>query len=188
MSGKVILIMGDTHIPDRVTDLPRQIKSLVENAHFDLILSTGDLTSQEVLSWMQRLAPLKVVRGNMDYLPLPEEETLHLPSVKIGLIHGTGIWPRGDVKQLLKVAESLGTSILVSGHTHRSDITLAEGVLLLNPGSATGAWGGSSGWNPPSFMTLNVSEKEVRVSLFVLERELNKREEFFKVEGGEIVS
>lgn len=187
MNGKMILLLGDTHIPDRVTELPRQLKSFIESTQFDFILSTGDLTSQGVLSWMQKMAPLKVVKGNMDYLLLPEEETLHLPPVKISLIHGTGIWPRGDPKQLLRVAKRLDANVLISGHTHRPEITLSEGILLLNPGSLTGAWGGSSDWGSPSFMTLSISEKEVKVCLFVLEKELKRKEETFKIKSGEIV-
>lgn len=184
MSSKVILVLGDTHIPDRVTEIPRKLKSFIEHASFDLVLSTGDLTSQEVLSWMKKLAPLKVVKGNMDYLPLPEKEVLHLPPVKIGIIHGTGIWPRGDTTQLLRVAENLGTRILISGHTHHPDVKLAGGTLLLNPGSATGAWGGSSDWGSPSVMTLTLTEGELKVTLFLLEGgELKKKEEGFKIQG-----
>ncbi|MEM1658554.1 MAG: YfcE family phosphodiesterase [Candidatus Jordarchaeales archaeon] len=184
MSDKIVLVLGDTHIPDRVTEIPRKLKSFIESESFDLVLSTGDLTSQEVLSWMKKIAPLKVVRGNMDYLPLPEKEVLHLPPVKIGLVHGTGIWPRGDTMQLLKVAETLGTKILISGHTHHPDVKLAKNTLLLNPGSATGAWGGSSDWGLPSVMTLTLSESEIKVVFFLLERgELKKKEEVFKIQG-----
>ncbi len=187
MNTETILIIGDTHIPDRVTELPRQLKSFIESTQFNFLLSTGDLTSQEVLSWMRKIAPLKAVKGNMDYLPLPMEETLILPSIKIGLIHGTGIWPRGDTKQLLNVAKRLDASILVSGHTHRPEVTLTEGILLLNPGSLTGAWGGSSDWSTPSFMTLGISEKEVKVGLFTLEERLKIKEKLFGIREGEIV-
>ncbi|MBS7288379.1 MAG: hypothetical protein KIH01_06445 [Candidatus Freyarchaeota archaeon] len=60
------------------------------------------------------------------------------------------------------MAESLGTSVLVSGHTHRPNITLVEDVLLPTRGMRQ-AHGGGSSMEPPSFMTLNVSEKEVKV-------------------------
>ncbi len=190
MSKKVFLVIGDIHVPDRVAEIPRQVKSFIESSQFDFVLSTGDLTSQEVLLWMKTIAPLKVVKGNMDYLPLPERETLQFHKFKIGLTHGSGIWPRGDVNQLLKMAKSMNVNVFISGHTHHPNVSLKENVLLLNPGSLTGAWGGSSCRSTPSLITLTMSGKDVTAALYTLEETLlsKRREEHFIIKDKKIVA
>ncbi|MHA1712313.1 MAG: YfcE family phosphodiesterase [Candidatus Freyarchaeota archaeon] len=178
----LILVIGDFHVPDRVPEVPQQVKRFVESNSFNIILSTGDLTSEKVLEWLKRQAPLKVVMGNMDYLPLPKEEKIEVHRLKIGLTHGTGVWPRGDERQLVKIAERMDVDILISGHTHRPAISLRNGRLLINPGSATGAWGGSSDWTTPSFMTMKISGEKLEVETFILAEKLKRQLKSFKKE------
>ena len=168
------LAIGDTHIPRRASGIPEILLRRIEDENFDLILCTGDLTDRRVLDYFERLSEVKVVRGNMDHLPLPSHHVLEVGEVKIGLIHGDQVYPRGNREQLRDIARKLGVNVLVSGHTHIPDVHFDQ-LLLLNPGSATGVWGGGGGSLKPSCMILEVKDRKIDVRLLELERKLLSR-------------
>ncbi|MBD3227608.1 MAG: YfcE family phosphodiesterase [Candidatus Lokiarchaeota archaeon] len=149
------LIIGDTHIPDRAQNIPVEIiNSLLEdkeeNKPFNNIFFTGDIVkSDAVINFLQELAAkdnILYVQGNMDgfYGTKNPLKALisppSIPNLRIGLIHGHQIRPRGDIDQLRDYAEKINVHILISGHTHADFIVLDDNRLLLNPGSAVGAW------------------------------------------------
>ncbi|HDI47179.1 MAG TPA: YfcE family phosphodiesterase, partial [Candidatus Methanomethylia archaeon] len=45
----MLLLIGDFHIPDRASHVPRPIKERVESREYKLILCTGDLTGEDIL-------------------------------------------------------------------------------------------------------------------------------------------
>ncbi len=166
-----ILAIGDTHIPRRASWIPKEISSLIENESFDRIVCTGDLTDRKVLDYLKSLSDVVVVRGNMDHLTLPEYEIFNAEKIKVGVIHGDQVYPRGDRNQLKAIAKKLDVDLLISGHTHSYDVHFSE-VLLLNPGSATGVWGGGGGSLKPSFMILEVEDRMVVVNFYELSEEI----------------
>jgi len=72
------------------------------------------------------------VRGNNDRggwaRRLRPVETLKLGAVVIYVVH--------DVHDLERKPLPNGFDVVVCGHSHRPDVTLREGVLYVNPGSA----------------------------------------------------
>ena len=91
----------------------------------------------------------------------------------IGLTHGAQISPRGEQEQLENLAIKRNYNILISGHTHKEEIFLTEkGVLLLNPGSVTGAWSFVAS-RLPSFIELKIIEstKEINVDLIQIDKQ-----------------
>ncbi|RLE78059.1 MAG: YfcE family phosphodiesterase [Thermoprotei archaeon] len=169
---EVVLVIGDTHIPSRADRIPPQIERHVLRRDYSLVLCTGDLVSSEVLEWLEGLGELRVVRGNMDYLPLPDRLVVKVGEVRVGLIHGHQVHPRGNVAALAKLARLLGVDVLVSGHTHDPlAVKLSVGgrpVALLNPGSATGVWSGGGGSLVPSFMEVEVAGRTVVATIYEL--------------------
>jgi putative phosphoesterase len=171
--SRLVLVLGDTHIPDRATSIPRVIANYIsEHAPWELVLFTGDLTGESVLEWLKTITRrLYVVRGNMDYLPLPRQAVVEYEWLRIGLVHGDGIYPRGNPVELSKIAKKLNVQLLVSGHTHADFARTSPDstVLLLNPGSLTGVWGGGGGSYTPSFMVIEVlSEKCIQVKTYLM--------------------
>ncbi len=167
-----LLIFGDSHIPERASKIPLEFDHLFKTLDYDAVICTGDLTSRKVLEYIKSLSDeYYVVRGNMDSLPLPEHQVVR---GDIGVIHGYQVYPRGDREQLLEIAKKMGVKILISGHTHTPDVYKGE-IVLLNPGSVTGVWGGSAVENLPSFMHVNVPKVEgklyrlLRKEIIVLE-------------------
>jgi putative phosphoesterase len=173
-----LFVISDTHIPDRALSIPEKAESILRK-RFDKIIHAGDLTDRSVLNYLEGFGEVIAVKGNMDFIKLPNHVVFDVENVKIGVVHGHGIYPRGDRVKLLSVAKKLGVDVLISGHTHSPDVYLKDDVLLLNPGSVTGAWGGGGGSGVPTFMVLDVSENRVVVDLYELrDRTITRRFEF----------
>lgn len=184
----IILLIGDFHIPDREPDVPTEIWQEIQKFKFDLILCTGDLTDQKVFNKLESLAPVKNIRGNMDYYygvrDFPDSLIINLKNCKIGLNHGSGVHPRGDPEQLSRIAHEMQADILVSGHTHAQSVILHNKILLLNPGSATGCWGGGPATGFPSFQILEELKDEIKItSIYLKNKKFVQQIKYFDVKN-----
>lgn len=146
MSSRIILI-GDTHIPEEAEEIPGKFLEEAEEA--DLILFTGDLTENSVLEELMDRADVRIAKGEDDYLELPEQDVVNVEKMKFGMIHGHQFEDddkskdgdgeeEGKMEKLLEFAELMDVDVLVTGHTHKPFRTEKEGVVLYNPGTATG--------------------------------------------------
>jgi len=178
-----LLAIGDSHLPRRAKSVPDQIikklEQLVEIEKFDYTFFTGDVVNApNFMNFLNLITKrnLFVVIGNMDYYggnrDAPVYRSLNISmgdnnNLIVGLTHGHKISPRGDHSQLELIAIEKSFNILISGHTHKEEIFLQKDILLLNPGSVTGAWSFVASGNP-SFITLSVIEKtgEINVVLY----------------------
>ncbi|NHJ25600.1 MAG: YfcE family phosphodiesterase [Candidatus Lokiarchaeota archaeon] len=169
------LLIGDAHIPRRARQVSphiiEKITQLSSKELFEYTFFTGDLVkAPDFLQFLNLRTKNDVftVIGNMDYYEgnkdSPIYQKLKYPfnndiSLTLGLTHGHQISPRGDHSQLEQIAIEREFNILISGHTHKEEIFLTNtGILLLNPGSVTGAWSFVAS-GIPSFITL-VMERE----------------------------
>ena len=183
-----ILCIGDSHIPNRAKELPEKIcdklDNLTKKGLFDFTFFTGDVIKFPKLLDSLNLKTKKklyIVMGNMDYYygnrNAPIYQKLDIifedkDKMTLGLTHGTQIRPRGDHSQLENLAIEKKYNIIVSGHTHKEEIFLTDkGILLINPGSVTGAWSFVAS-GIPSFIELNVNEstKEIVVDLIQIDK------------------
>ena len=181
------LVLGDTHIPNRASGIPPKLLKIMTSHRFDVALFTGDLEGKSV---MNLLSPVKTyaVGGNMDHLPLPRVLKLRLAGISIGLIHGNGVHPRGNEGELAAVAKRMDVKVLISGHTHRLSVRSieAEGanLILLDPGSATGCWGGGPASRIPSLVTLEMEGNFLLVRTYeLINDELVDRQYTFRVDS-----
>lgn len=98
----------------------------------DLIVHAGDIGSPEVLRELEKLAPVRAVRGNNDRGPwadkLPLTDALELGGASIYVLH--------DVNELDLDPRAAGFSVVVAGHSHQPRCEERDGVLFFNPGSA----------------------------------------------------
>ncbi|MHA1754321.1 MAG: YfcE family phosphodiesterase [Candidatus Odinarchaeia archaeon] len=181
MKPEKILIIGDFHIPNRASEVNPIIVDYLTRQNYSLILSTGDLTSKEVLSFLESLGTFKVVKGNMDFLDLPDKIILEINNTRIGLIHGHQVYPRGDLNKLTKYSKALKINILISGHTHSSFAVKKDNIILLNPGSVTGAWGGGDYSGIEEFMEvegLKTGEITVRIKRLISDKLKEEKYQF----------
>jgi len=104
----------------------------------DLILHAGDIDGPEVLQTLRKIGKVLPVRGNMDYgawaHDMPREEFVDLGGIIVYMIH--------DVNHISLNPAAADIRIVVSGHTHQPGIMKKNGVLYLNPGSASFPRGG----------------------------------------------
>lgn len=88
------------------------------------------------LAAMPNQPPLYAVRGNNDVFStctLPWEMLIELGGKRIYMTHGHRL---SGLMGLAYKAQECGAQIALFGHTHRALCETAQGVLLLNPGSA----------------------------------------------------
>jgi len=182
-----LLAIGDSHLPRRAKSVPDQIikklEQLVEIEKFDYTFFTGDVVKAPKFMNLLNLITkrtLFVVIGNMDYYggnrDAPAYQGLNISmgnndNLNIGLTHGHQVSPRGDRSQLELIAIEKRFNILISGHTHKEEIFLQKDILLLNPGSVTGAWSFIASGNP-SFITLTIIEKTGEINLVLYQYDI----------------
>lgn len=150
----IVLLIGDFHIPSRADKIPDKFINEMRNS--DLVLCTGDFTNDETFEKIKNNSPdLRVVRGNCDFLDLPSQDLVEVEGLRIGLVHGDQ-FGRGNIDGLVNFAKRMNVDLLVSGHTHQPFKIEKEGILLLNPGTSTGAWSGGGKTGGKSCMKLKV--------------------------------
>jgi uncharacterized protein len=98
----------------------------------ELIVHAGDVGEPEILDRLRELAPVVVVRGNVDTEPWarvwPMTAVAEAGDVRIYVLH--------DVNALDLDPVAAGFRVVVSGHSHKLGLSERSGVLYINPGSA----------------------------------------------------
>ncbi len=129
-----------------------------------LILHGGDITRQPVLDALSAIAPVRAVRGNNDFGAfageLPETAVVALGELPVLVMHEVGS-PARPSSAVLRALGRSGARLVVHGHSHRPGVTLSDGVLFVNPGSA----GPRRFRLPRSAALLEVDGRRVRVEI-----------------------
>jgi uncharacterized protein len=98
----------------------------------DLIIHAGDIGTPELLEPLRALAPVHVVRGNVDQgawaARLPMTARVDVGGHVFHVLH--------IIAELDLDPAAAGLSAVVYGHSHKPSIETRDGVLWLNPGSA----------------------------------------------------
>jgi len=123
----VVGVISDTH-----GRLPPEVPRLF--AGVDLIVHAGDVGGAGILQWLEKIAPVVAVRGNMDALDLEDLETAEVGGIRICVLH--------DIHRLKIDPKAADMRAVISGHSHRPSLREEDGVLYLDPGSATRPRGG----------------------------------------------
>lgn len=80
--------------------------------------------------------PALGVKGNCDFgVDEAISKTITLDGVKIFLTHGHIYGVKQGYVTAIEAAKNAAADILLFGHTHRAEYTMASGLQLLNPGS-----------------------------------------------------
>jgi len=168
-------VVSDTH-----GFFDTRLKELL--AGVELILHAGDVGKQEVLDELQRIAPVRAVRGNVDspQLGLPLSMTLSLGETRLELLHelpvpqaklekwGSQAWAERDAArgrdEFLRGFDH-NTRVVIFGHSHVPCTVELGGKLFFNPGSA-----GKQRFSfPRSCGVLDVSARGVEATIHSLQ-------------------
>ena len=151
-------IISDTHIRTGGTrQLPAKVFEVFKDV--DFILHGGDVTSEDVISDLQTIAPVFGVHGNNDDWNVldkwPATRFLTIEKCNIGLVHGHLSKGRATPLEIAGNRETSGNALsnfldengaptadcIIFGHSHRPVIFWHEiagrKILLFNPGSPT---------------------------------------------------
>ncbi|KAK8943912.1 Vacuolar protein sorting-associated protein 29 [Platanthera guangdongensis] len=177
----LVLALGDLHIPHRAADLPAKFKSMLVPGKIHHILCTDGTGIHS--SWADRTEPdrnwvepasdtmLALALGShlsYDNRPRPLIH-LHrrLPSPLSDHPRLAQVVPWGDLDSLAMLQRKLDVDILITGHTHQFKAYKHEGGVVINPGSATGAYSSISYDVNPSFVLMDIDG--LHVVLYVYE-------------------
>ena len=129
-------VISDTHIPRRAPRVPDAALRHFEDV--ELIVHAGDLSSLGVIGQLEAYAPIAAVQGNVE-LPevvaaLPIKRQIVVGGCVIGILHILG-----DRAHYARNArrEFPDARVVIFGHSHIAYLEDHDGLLLLNPGSAT---------------------------------------------------
>jgi putative phosphoesterase len=96
------------------------------------IVHAGDIGAPEVLSALREVAPVTAVQGNMD----AHGWAHHLPPSAWVDWRGVSLYVMHDLAGLDLDPGAAGVAAVISGHSHRAEVSKRDGVLYVNPGSA----------------------------------------------------
>jgi uncharacterized protein len=121
----LIGVISDTHGLLR----PEALAALRGVEH---ILHAGDVGDIAVLERLREIAPVTAIRGNVDVsgacAELPATDVVELGDKLFYLVH--------SVRDLDIDPVAAGMTMVVSGHSHKASVTVRDGVVFFNPGSA----------------------------------------------------
>jgi|TARA_B100000482_G_scaffold98923_1_gene71229 vacuolar protein sorting-associated protein 29 len=134
------------------------------------VICTGNLATREQYEEIRSLAPSShIVCGDFDEgQAFPETKVVTIGDFKIGIVHGHQVVPWGDPHSLSMVQRRLDVDILVSGHTHKNEVSEVDGKWFINPGSITGAYSSLQADVVPSFILLAVQGSKVVTYVYEL--------------------
>jgi uncharacterized protein len=121
----LIGVISDTHGLMR----PESLAALRGVEH---ILHAGDVGDVAILDALREIAPVTAIRGNVDTsgacAELPATDVVELGGQLFYLVH--------SVHDLDINPKAAGVAMVVSGHSHKASVTVKDGVIYFNPGSA----------------------------------------------------
>ena len=121
----LIGVISDTHGLLR----PEAVAALRGVEH---ILHAGDVGDIAILDALREIAPVTAIRGNVDVsgacAELPATDVVELGDRLFYLVH--------SVHDLDINPVAAGVAMVVSGHSHKASVSVLDGVIYFNPGSA----------------------------------------------------
>ena len=132
-------ILSDSHFhANEVLDRSREFSQTFRRLQrafegVDHLIHAGDVVCKEFVRELEKIAPVSVVRGNMDDVAgitvWPKVLTIEFEGIKFGVGHRLEYFSRLDDPDI---------RVFVYGHTHIPSVKEnPQGVLLINPGSVT---------------------------------------------------
>lgn len=148
---KTVGVIADTH------GLLRP-EAKAELVGCDALIHAGDVGRSEILDELAGIAPLTVIRGNVDSWAdsLPDTAVLEIEGCSIYILH--------DLKELDLDPVAARFDAVISGHSHRPETFERHGILYLNPGSA----GPRRFKLPISLARLTISSGEIQAEIVPL--------------------
>jgi putative phosphoesterase len=125
-------ILSDTH-----GWLDPELVDVFVDKSVDLLVHGGDIGDEAICDQLRDIAPLKVVKGNIDggeLRFLPEEIVFDVGPRRVAMRHIAGS-PRRPRKAARELIARETPDVFVCGHSHIPVIGRVKGALWINPGA-----------------------------------------------------
>jgi putative phosphoesterase len=147
-------VIADTHIPDRVRQIPTGILDGFRQRNVDQIIHAGDACNWHVVKTLEEIAPVTIIQGNRDWLlgmRLPRNVEMTINDIQITVAHGhhsiinyifyflyAKFLNRYDFDRYyrLLIKDFPQADLIIFGHTHFQTAKWVDDQLLFNPGAA----------------------------------------------------
>lgn len=146
-------VISDTHINSKSNQLNPAIIQTFQREKVQIILHLGDITDFSIITDLNQIAKVFVVRGNRDFAlwtKIPFATELNADGIKIGLTHGHGPLLEYLFEKINYIAVGFRFNryrrlldsffpearVKLFGHTHSAFVRWIDGVLYFNPGAA----------------------------------------------------
>ncbi len=125
------VVISDSH-GDRDT-----VRNIIEKEKPEIVIHLGDHANDVDLTCMPpEVRVVYRVNGNCDFSDFPEVICQGIEGHSFLIMHGHTRGVKMGISRALSTAKTRGATVLLYGHTHVSDISRKDGVLIVNPGSA----------------------------------------------------
>ncbi len=130
-------IISDTYQPSDQKTLWPEVYTVFKGV--DLILHCGNIVQPIVLDWLEEIAPTMASRGRRDWpdARIQDVVILEREGLRLAMRHDMESEELPIQALLDEYWEGERYDILVTGDTHRERLDYRDGVLQINPGSAT---------------------------------------------------
>jgi putative phosphoesterase len=124
-SFHLIGLISDTHGLMR----PQALNALKDS---ELIIHCGDIGDPAVVEALQKIAPVRAVRGNNDKgawaVSFPDTDVVEVGCYAIYVLH--------NLAELAVDPATCNFTVITAGHSHKPKVEQRGKVLFVNPGSA----------------------------------------------------
>ena len=138
-----IIAVSDTH-----GDISA-VRAAVSKHCADMLIHAGDVERDvDKLRYEFPKLEIEAVRGNNEFgmCDSPLDRVITVCGKKIFITHGHKYGVKSGLMRVSLRAAELGADICIFGHTHRKHVEYLKDmdIWLVNPGSASGRYGGAS--------------------------------------------
>ena len=133
----------------------------------DHIIHAGDVGSVAVIDELKNIAPITVIRGNMDLA----DWASNFPETAVAEFDGLLLYVIHNLSNLDLDPQTAGFSAVLYGHSHAPSQEIHHGILFFNPGSS----GPTRFHLPPSVGLLNISGTKISGEIISLDTNRNYR-------------
>ncbi len=128
-----ILILSDSH-----NDIRSLEKAIGAENDADIIFHAGDY-AKDIRFSDTRGKTVYVVKGNCDGIISSDsdEEMISLEGIRFFLTHGHKYGVKNGLNAIISAAKLKNADVIIFGHTHMPLCINLEGIILINPGSAS---------------------------------------------------
>ncbi len=137
-------VLSDTHGDKKAIALA--MAELQREGPLDALCFLGDCVDdlrqieKRILLQEEATTRICIVRGNNDFLSdFPDAYMLHMGGLRLLCVHGHLQRVKSQRLALVLCAQEAEADIVLFGHTHRPECGYEQGILLLNPGAASGS-------------------------------------------------